>query len=99
VLAALAGILTASYTASGVTTLGVGLELSAIAAVVLGGTLLTGGAGSVLGTLVGVLLLQEIANLINRLDLSNSNWQAVTSGTVLLAVATAQAYLKRIQKE
>lgn len=99
VLAAVAGILTASYTASGVTTLGVGLELSAIAAVVLGGTLLTGGAGSVVGTLVGVLLLQLIANLINRLDLSNSNWQAVTSGTVLLAVATLQAYLKRIQKD
>jgi ribose transport system permease protein len=56
----------ASYTSSGVTVIGVGFELTAIAAVVLGGTLLTGGAGTVVGTLVGVLLLQVIANIINQ---------------------------------
>lgn len=43
-------------------------------------------------TLVGALLLQVIANLIKPLDLSNSTWQAVTSGTVLLVIAIAQAY-------
>ncbi|ROS76748.1 ABC transporter permease [Cellulomonas sp. PhB143] len=96
--AGLAGLLTASYTASGVTTLGVGMELTAISAVVLGGTLLTGGAGSVVGTVVGVLLLQVIANLINRLGLTDSNWQAVTSGAVLLVVATSQQLLRRAQR-
>lgn len=96
-LAGLAGALTASYTASGVTTLGVGLELTAISAVVLGGTLLTGGAGTVLGSLVGITLLQVVANLINRLGLTNSNWQAVVNGAVLLVVAVAQVLLSRVQ--
>lgn len=96
-MAGLAGALTASYTASGVTTLGVGLELTAIASVVLGGTLLTGGAGTVVGSLVGVTLLQVVANLINRLGLTNSNWQAVVNGAVLLVVAVAQVLLSRVQ--
>lgn len=96
-MAGLAGALTASYTASGVTTLGVGLELTAIAAVVLGGTLLTGGAGTVVGSLVGVALLQVVANLINRMGLTNSNWQAVVNGAVLLVVAVAQVLLSRVQ--
>ncbi|WP_210602696.1 ABC transporter permease [Brevibacterium oceani] len=96
-MAGLAGALTASYTASGVTTLGVGLELTAIAAVVLGGTLLTGGAGTVVGSLVGVVLLQVVANLINRMGLTNSNWQAVVNGAVLLIVAVAQVLLSRVQ--
>lgn len=96
-MAGLAGALTASYTASGVTTLGVGLELTAIAAVVLGGTLLNGGAGTVVGSLVGVALLQVVANLINRLGLTNSNWQSVVNGAVLIIVAVAQVLLSRVQ--
>lgn len=97
-LAGFAGVLTASYTGAGVTTLGVGLELTAISAVVLGGTALMGGSGSILGTLIGMLLLQVIANLINRLGLTDSNWQATVNGAVLIVVATAQIYLSRVQK-
>jgi len=98
VLASLAGVLIASYTSSGVTIVGVGTELDAIAAVVLGGTLLTGGAGTVLGTLVGVLLLQVIKNVINQIGSLDSDWQAVVSGTILLAVVTLQQYLARVQR-
>lgn len=97
-LAGLGGVLIASYTSSGVTVLGVGMELEVIAAVVLGGTLLTGGAGTVLGTLVGVLLLQVIKNVINQVGSLNSNWQAVVSGTLLLVVVTVQRYLSRAQR-
>lgn len=96
-LAGLAGALTASYTSSGVTTLGVGLELTAISAVVLGGTVLTGGVGTIVGSLVGITLLQVVANLINRLGLSNSNWQAIVNGGLLIVVAVAQVYLSRAQ--
>lgn len=96
-LAGLGGVLIASYTSSGVTTLGVGLELTVIAAVVLGGTLLTGGAGTVMGSLAGIVLLQLVANLINRLSLTNSNWQAVVNGAVLIFVAVGQFYLSRVQ--
>jgi galactofuranose transport system permease protein len=97
-LASLAGVLIASYTSSGITIVGVGTELDAIAAVVLGGTLLTGGAGTVLGTLVGVLLLQVIKNVINQIGSLDSDWQAVVSGTILLAVVTLQQYLARVQR-
>lgn len=96
-LAGLAGAMTASYTGSGVTTLGVGLELTAISAVVLGGTVLTGGAGTVVGSLAGITLLQVVANLINRLGLTNSNWQSVVNGALLAIVAVVQTYLSRIQ--
>lgn len=96
-LAGLAGAMTASYTGSGVTTLGVGLELTAISAVVLGGTVLTGGAGTVMGSLAGITLLQVVANLINRLGLTNSNWQTVVNGALLAIVAIAQVYLSRVQ--
>jgi ribose/xylose/arabinose/galactoside ABC-type transport system permease subunit len=63
-LAGCAGVFLASQNGSVDTAAGVGWELTAIAAVVVGGTLLTGGVGSVLSTLVGVLLLQLIFNLI-----------------------------------
>ncbi len=98
VLAGLAGVMITSYTSSGNVVIGVGFELQAIAAVVLGGTLLTGGAGSVVGTLVGVLLLQVIANVINQLDLDFA-WQAVVQGTILLGVVVAQRYLSRAERQ
>jgi ribose transport system permease protein len=98
VLAGFGGVMIASYTSSGVTILGVGLELDAIAAVVLGGTLLTGGAGTVLGTLVGVLLLQVIRNVINQVGTLDSDWQAVVSGSILLAVVTLQRWLTVSQR-
>jgi ribose transport system permease protein len=98
VLAGFGGAMIASYTASGVTILGVGMELDAIAAVVLGGTLLTGGAGTILGTLVGVLLLQVIKNVINQVGSLDSDWQAVVSGTILLVVVTVQRYLTRVER-
>ena len=94
-LAGFAGVMISSYISSGVTILGVGTELDAIAAVVLGGTLLTGGAGTVLGTLVGVLLLRVIQNVLNQVPYLNSNWQAVVSGGILLVVVIAQRYLTR----
>jgi ribose transport system permease protein len=92
-LAGFAGVLIASYTSSGVPIIGVGTELQAISAVVLGGTLLAGGAGTVFGTLVGVLLLQVIANIINQVGSLNSNWQDVVSGAILLVVVVLQRYL------
>ena len=97
-LAGFAGVMIASYISSGVTILGVGTELDAIAAVVLGGTLLTGGAGTVVGTLVGVLLLRVIQNVLNQIPYVNSNWQAVVSGAILLVVVVAQRYLSRARR-
>jgi ribose/xylose/arabinose/galactoside ABC-type transport system permease subunit len=94
-LAALAGAMTTGQLGSGVTTVGAGLELEAISAVVIGGTLLTGGSGTVSGTLAGVALLWVIRDLINQIGGITSTMQAVVSGAILLIVVVAQTLLTR----
>ncbi|MEV6238609.1 ABC transporter permease [Lentzea sp. NPDC051838] len=94
-LAGLAGALTAAYLQSGVTVIGVGTELDAIAVVVIGGTLLTGGMGTVLGTVIGVGLIKVIQNVINQIGTLDSNYQSVVSGVFLLIVVVLQRILRR----
>jgi ribose/xylose/arabinose/galactoside ABC-type transport system permease subunit len=94
-LAGFAGALNASRLGSGVTILGMGMELEAIAAVVIGGTLLSGGLGFVSGSLVGVLLLQVIQNVINQIGSLDSAYQQVVSGAFLVVVVIAQTWLGR----
>ncbi|MDN3272284.1 ABC transporter permease [Streptomyces sp. MA15] len=98
VLAGLAGALNAAWLASGVTILGNGMELDAISAVVIGGTLLTGGLGYVSGSLVGVLLLKVIQNVINQIGSLDSSYQLVVSGAFLALVVIAQTWLGRRQR-
>ncbi|MFD7729461.1 ABC transporter permease [Kitasatospora phosalacinea] len=99
-LACAAGALGAARLGSGVTTVGVGYELTAIASVVIGGTLLTGGSGSVGGTVAGVLLLSVVHNLIDR---SASQYGSAVTDTVngafLAAVVLAQALLNRGRRD
>ena len=97
-LAGLAGVLVAARSSSGQSTIGVGLELQAIAAVVIGGTLLTGGSGSMMGTLAGVLLLNVINNVINQVGTLSSYYQQVVSGLFLIIVVLIQRYLSREQR-
>ncbi|WP_433334885.1 ABC transporter permease [Spirillospora sp. CA-294931] len=97
-LAGLAGALNAARLSSGVTILGIGLELDAIAAVVIGGALLTGGVGAVTGTMAGVLLLGVIQNLINQVGNLTSAVQQVVSGAFLVVVVVAQRILSRTQR-
>jgi ribose transport system permease protein len=94
--AGLAGIVLASQTGSVSTDTGKGWELIAIAAVVIGGTLLSGGIGSVLGTFVGLLLMQLIFNVIvfenGRGTISiSSYWESVIRDAFLLIVVLVQA--------
>jgi ribose transport system permease protein len=83
VCAAIAGLIVASRLQSAVPDLGTGYELNAIAAVVLGGTSLMGGRGSLVGTLIGALI---IGVLINGLTLLNveSFYQLIIQGAVIL---------------
>jgi galactofuranose transport system permease protein len=94
-LAAVAGVLVAAQTSSGLPTIGEGRELEAIAAVVIGGTLLSGGIGALSGTLAGVLLLKVIQNLINQVGVLSSYYQQVVSGVFLLLVVLVQTRLSR----
>jgi ribose/xylose/arabinose/galactoside ABC-type transport system permease subunit len=94
-LAGLAGALLAARLSAGQPVVGAAWELDAIAAVVVGGTLLTGGAGSMSGTLVGVLILGTLQNLINQVGTLSSYTQQMASGIFLVLVVTAQIYLTR----
>ena len=94
-LGGIAGLLVAARSSSGLSTIGAGFELKAIAAVVIGGTLLTGGFGGLTGTLAGVLLLGVIENLINQIGTLSSFYQLVASGAFLIIVVSAQSLLAR----
>jgi ribose transport system permease protein len=97
-LSGLAGVILAAQFGAGQPIEGVGWELFAIAAVVVGGTLLTGGVGSIASTLAGVLLLGLIFNILNFenglgwISLS-AYWQSVIRGAFLLLVVAIQARL------
>ncbi|MCU7726062.1 ABC transporter permease [Actinoplanes sp. KI2] len=94
--AGLSGVLTTALSGGGQEArIGDAYELSAIAAVVIGGTLLSGGVGSMVGTLAGVLLLFVIQNLIVQGANLNSYVQQVVSGAFLLVVVILQAVLSR----
>lgn len=81
-LAGLAGVLLASRISSGQPNSGLGYELDAIAAVVIGGTSLFGGVGTLTGTIVGVLIIGVINNGLNLMDVS-SYYQQIVKGIII----------------
>ena len=83
---ALAGSILTSRLNSAQPTAGTGYELDAIAAVVLGGTSLSGGKGRILGTLIGVLIIGTLNNGLNILNVSSFYQQVVKGIVILLAV-------------
>jgi ribose transport system permease protein len=82
-MAGLAGIVTASRLYSGQPTAGDGAEMDAIAAVVVGGTSMSGGSGRIGGTLIGVLIIGVLNNGLNLMGV-DSNWQYIVKGFVIL---------------
>jgi ribose transport system permease protein len=85
-LAALAAIIVASRTNLGSPNMGLSWELDAIAAVVIGGASLNGGKGSVINTLMGVLILGLISNILNLLNVPSYPQQVVKGGIIIFAV-------------
>ena len=71
------------------------MELDAIAAVVIGGTLLTGGYGSVLGTLLGVLIMGIVQTVITFQGTLSSWWTRIVIGILLLAFMVVQKLIER----
>ncbi|RCW86426.1 monosaccharide ABC transporter membrane protein (CUT2 family) [Phyllobacterium bourgognense] len=88
-LAALAGILYVAQYRQGKPDAGTGLELDAIAAVVIGGTSLMGGRGSMIGTLVGVLIFGFLSNIL-QLNNIDSNTQLVLKGAIIIIAVLLQ---------
>ncbi|MDL5351757.1 ABC transporter permease [Microbacterium sp. zg-YB36] len=94
-LAGLAGVMMlARLAAASPGVAGLTIELQAVAAVVIGGTALAGGKGTMIGTALGVLLLGIVANALNLLGVS-SYLQQMAVGTVLLIAAVANAWQRR----
>jgi galactofuranose transport system permease protein len=87
---ALGGVLLSFYMLSGNSLHAVGMELDAIAAVVIGGTLLTGGSGFVVGTVLGVLVLGLIQTLITFDGRLSSWWTKIFIGVLLLVFIVLQ---------
>ncbi len=90
---ALAGIALSIYVSSGHGLYANGFELTVIAAVVIGGTLLTGGSGYVIGTLFGVLIIGLIQTLIQFNGQLSSWWTPIVVGVLTLVFIGVQSIL------
>jgi simple sugar transport system permease protein len=95
--AALGGVLFSLYMLSGYSLHAVGMELDAIAAVVIGGTLLTGGRGYVIGSMLGVLVLGTIQTFISFDGTLSSWWTKIAIGGLLLVFVVIQRLMTRRQ--
>jgi ribose transport system permease protein len=93
-MAAMAGVILTSRLNSAQPTAGVGYELDAVAAVVLGGTSLSGGRGWISGTLIGALLIGVLNNGLNLLGVSSFYQQVIKGAVILLAVLLDRAGTK-----
>lgn len=93
-LAALAGIILTSRITTGQPNVGIGFELSAIAAAIIGGTSTSGGVGSITGTLLGALLIGVISNSLDLLNVT-SYYQQVVMGLIIIGAVI----LDRLNKD
>ncbi|QYZ69356.1 ABC transporter permease [Neotabrizicola shimadae] len=84
----LAGLIIASRLNSAQPALGLGYELDAIAAVVIGGTSLAGGRGSILGTIIGALIMSVLLNGLRILSVAQE-WQTVVTGLIIIVAVYA----------
>lgn len=88
------GILISSRLNSAQPALGLGYELEAIAAVVIGGTSLAGGRGTILGTLIGALIMSVLTNGLRVLSVA-PEWQTVVTGAIIIAAVYADQLRRR----
>ncbi|MDR1902811.1 MAG: ABC transporter permease [Treponema sp.] len=93
-MAAIAGIVLMSRLNSGQPAAGVSYEFDAITAVVVGGTSLSGGSGSIVGTIIGAIIVGIINNVQNLLNI-NAYWQQIIKGLIILFAVIADITAKR----
>ena len=91
------GLLIASRLNSAQPALGLGYELEAIAAVVIGGTSLAGGRGTILGTLIGALIMSVLTNGLRVLSVA-PEWQTVVTGAIIIVAVYADQMRRREAK-
>jgi galactofuranose transport system permease protein len=94
----LAGLLLTAYSGAGYPRNGIGTELDAIAAVVIGGTLLTGGTGYVIGSLIGVLVYGTIKKVISFMGAEQAWTQIIIGALLLLFIVVQRVIVARSQR-
>lgn len=95
---ALAGLINVSQLGSTSGTTGSGLELAVMTAVILGGTSLSGGVGSLGGTILGLLIVQTLANGMTLMNV-HSSWQQVATGALLILAVSFDRLRQRMQSK
>ena len=93
-LCGVAGVIYMARFGSAQPTFGIGMELNVIAAAVIGGASLSGGSGSILGAILGTILLAVVSSSLTLLDVS-VYWQDIIRGSILLTAVTIDHYLVR----
>jgi len=97
ILAGISGVVLASRTNSGQPAVGMGYETDAIAAAVIGGTSMTGGSGTIGGTLIGILIIGTLNNGLNLLNVS-SYYQQIIKGFIILGAVCFDIFSKKKSK-
>ncbi len=93
-IAGIAAVVVLAFNQNGNPQTGIGIELKVIAATIIGGTALTGGSGSVIGAIVGALIVWLIQNGLTLLHV-DPNWFDVATGAVIIAAVTLDYLIKR----
>jgi ribose transport system permease protein len=93
-LCGVSGVVTLAYIEAADPTSGTGYELQVIAAAIIGGTALSGGSGTVIGALIGALIISTISTGVVQFGL-NADWGNFASGVLLIAAVALDAFLKR----
>ena len=93
-IAGITAVVVLAFNQNGNPQTGIGIELKVIAATIIGGTALTGGSGSVLGAIVGALIVWLIQNGLTLMHV-DPNWFDVATGAVIIAAVTLDYLIKR----
>ena len=93
-LCAITGVVTLAYLEAADPTTGVGYELSVIAAAIVGGTALAGGAGSVIGAVIGAMTISAISTGLTQFGVT-ADWSVFATGAIIIGAVTMDAFLRR----
>ena len=93
-LCAIIGVVTLAYLQAADPTTGIGYELSVIAAAIVGGTALAGGQGSVIGAVIGALIISSISTGLVQFGVT-PDWSGFATGAIIIGAVTLDAFLRR----
>ncbi|NLI21967.1 MAG: ABC transporter permease [Clostridiales bacterium] len=93
ILSGIAGLILTARTNSGQPAVGTGYEIDVIAAVVIGGTSMTGGIGTIYGTFIGMIIIGTLENGMNLIGVS-SYWQQIIKGSIILITVVLDTYAR-----